>query len=171
MIAKFLQKVPIQSYLIAIAVGAVVSKKIGPRSHVWSEAEYIDKAAFDFSETESFLETAEELNGPYVWGIYDILVLPPSFPFGGMENPCLTFTTPTLLSGDKSNADIIAHEIAHSWTGNLVTNSNFEHFWLNEGFTVFVERKISGRIGQGEATRGFQAIGGWKGLKYTVINK
>merc|ERR1712223_365646 len=94
---RFLQKVPIQSYLIAIAVGALESRKIGPRSHVWSEKEYVDKAAFDFSETESFIETAEELCGPYVWGIYDILVLPPSFAYGGMENPCLTFATPTLL--------------------------------------------------------------------------
>ena len=83
--------------------------------------ELIDKAAVDFSETESFLTTAEDLCGPYVWGIYDILVLPPSFPYGGMENPCLTFATPTLPSGDKANADVIAHEIAHSWTGNLVT--------------------------------------------------
>lgn len=99
--AKFTQKVPIQSYLIAIAVGAVVSKKIGPRSHVWSEQEFVDKAAIDFSETESFLQTAEDLCGPYVWGIYDILVLPPSFPYGGMENPCLTFATPTLLSGEQ----------------------------------------------------------------------
>ena len=88
---------------------------------ILSKVELIDKAAVDFSETESFLTTAEDLCGPYVWGIYDILVLPPSFPYGGMENPCLTFATPTLLSGDKSNADVIAHEIAHSWTGNLVT--------------------------------------------------
>ena len=101
-VAKFIQKVPIQSYLIAIAVGAVVSKKIGPRSHVWSEAEVVEKAAFDFSETESFIETAEELCGPYVWGIYDILVMPPSFAFGGMENPCVNFMSPTLLSGDKA---------------------------------------------------------------------
>ena len=139
-ISKFIQKVPIQSYLIAIAVGAVESRKIGPRTHVWSEKEFVEKAAFDFSETESFIETAEELCGPYVWGNYDILVLPPSFAYGGMENPCMTFATPTLLTGDKSNADVIAHEIAHSWTGNLVTNFNFEHFWLNEGFTVFTER-------------------------------
>ena len=80
-----------------------------------------------------------------MWGVYDILVLPPSFPYGGMENPCLTFATPTLLSGDKSNANVIAHEIAHSWSGNLVTNKNFEHFWLNEGFTVFAEQKIRGK--------------------------
>ena len=157
-VAKFNQKIPIQSYLIAIAVGAVVSRKVGPRSHVWSEEEFVDKAAFDFSETEAFIETAEELCGPYVWGIYDILVLPPSFPFGGMENPCMTFATPTLLSGDKSNADVIAHEIAHSWTGNLVTNVNFEHFWLNEGFTVFTERKIKGRLHGGEPVRAFSAM-------------
>ena len=144
--SKFTQKVPIQSYLIAIAVGDVVSKKIGPRSYVWAEAELVDKAAFDFSETESFLQTAEDLSGPYVWGIYDILVLPPAFAFGGMENPCLTFASQSLLSGDKSNAWVIAHEIAHSWTGNLVTNVNMEHFWLNEGFTCFVQNKIEGRL-------------------------
>jgi len=166
-VAKFIQKVPIQSYLIAIAAGALESRKIGPRSHVWSEAEFVDKAAFDFSETETMLKTAEDLCGPYVWGIYDILVLPPSFPFGGMENPCLTFATPTLLSGDKSNADVIAHEIAHSWTGNLVTNFNFEHFWLNEGFTVFTERKIVGRM-HGEPARHFSAILRWKDLAETV---
>ena len=167
-VAEFTQKVPIQSYLIAIAVGAIVSRKIGPRSHVWSEEEFVEKAAFDFSETESFIETAEELCGPYVWGIYDILVLPPSFPFGGMENPCMTFATPTLLSGDKSNADVVAHEIAHSWTGNLVTNVNFEHFWLNEGFTVFTERKIVGRM-HGEPARHFSAILRWKDLTVSWI--
>lgn len=161
------QSVPIQSYLIAIAVGALESKKIGPRSHVWSEAQVLEQAAFDFSETETMLQKAEGLCGPYVWGIYDILVLPPSFPFGGMENPCLTFATPTLLSGDKSNADVIAHEIAHSWTGNLVTNTNFEHFWLNEGFTVFTERKIVGAM-HGEPARHFSAILGWKALEETV---
>ena len=127
----------------------------------------VDEAAGDFSETETMLLKAEELCGPYVWGIYDILVLPPSFPFGGMENPCLTFATPTLLSGDKSNADVIAHEIAHSWTGNLVTNVNFEHFWLNEGFTVFTERKIVGRM-HGEPARHFSAMLGWKDLVETV---
>jgi len=145
----------------------VESRRIGPRSHVWSEAAFVEQAASDFSETEHMLKTAEELNGPYLWGIYDILVLPPSFPFGGMENPCLTFATPTLLSGDKSNADVIAHEIAHSWTGNLVSNTNFEHFWLNEGFTTFVERKIIGRL-HGEASRHFAAILRWSELEETV---
>ena len=145
----------------------IESRKIGPRSHVWSEKEYVDKAAYDFSETETMLQKAEELCGPYVWGIYDILVLPPSFPYGGMENPCLTFATPTLLAGDKSLADVIAHEIAHSWTGNLVTNKNFEHFWLNEGFTVFTEQKIVGRM-HGEPSRHLSAMLRWRDLKYTV---
>ena len=157
-VTKWKQDVPIQSYLIALAVGVLESRKVGPRSHVWAEASVVDQAAFDFSETETMLQKAEELCGPYVWGIYDVLVLPPSFPFGGMENPCLTFATPTLLSGDKSNADVIAHEIAHSWTGNLVTNVNFEHFWLNEGFTVFTERKIKGRLHGGEPARAFSAM-------------
>merc|ERR1712141_363849 len=144
------------------------SRRIGPRSHVWSEIEYVDKAAYEFSDTEIMLQKAEELCGPYVWGIYDILVLPPSFPYGGMENPCLTFATPTLLAGDRSLASVIAHEIAHSWTGNLVTNSNFEHFWLNEGFTVFTEQKIVGRM-RGEPSRHFSAIMKWASLKYNVI--
>ncbi|XP_059089995.1 leukotriene A-4 hydrolase-like isoform X2 [Tigriopus californicus] len=164
---KFVQKIPIQSYLIAIAIGKLESRRIGPRSHVWSEKEFVEQAAFEFSQTEEMLQTAEDLNGPYVWGIYDILVLPPSFPYGGMENPCLTFATPTLLAGDKSLANVIAHEIAHSWTGNLVTNKNFEHFWLNEGFTVFAERKILGRM-SGEPMRHFDALGGWKELQYTI---
>jgi len=164
----FNQKIPIQSYLIAIAAGDLESRKIGPRSHVWSEKEYVDKAAYDFAETETMLQKAEELCGPYVWGIYDILVLPPSFPYGGMENPCVTFATPTLLAGDRSLADVIAHEIAHSWTGNLVTNSNFEHFWLNEGFTVFTEQKIVGRM-KGEPARHFSAIMRWKDLIYSVM--
>ncbi|XP_035208388.1 leukotriene A-4 hydrolase-like isoform X1 [Stegodyphus dumicola] len=164
---KFVQKVPIPSYLIAIVVGALESREIGPRSHVWAEKEYIEQAAEEFSETEKLISTAEELLGEYVWEVYDLLVLPPSFPFGGMENPCLTFVTPTLLAGDKSLVDVIAHEISHSWTGNLVTNKNFEHFWLNEGFTVFVERKILGRL-HGEDFRKFHALGGWKELKYTI---
>lgn len=100
-------------------------------------------------------------------GIYDILVLPPSFPFGGMENPCLTFVTPTLLAGDRSLANVIAHEISHSWTGNLVTNANFEHFWLNEGFTVFIERKINSRM-FGEKMRHFEALHGIESLREEV---
>jgi len=164
---QFSQPVPVQSYLIALAVGQLESVRVGPRSLVWGGKKQLELAKIDFSETEEMLATAESLCGPYVWGDYDILVLPPSFPFGGMENPCLTFATPTLLSGDRSNANVIAHEIAHSWTGNLVTNSNFEHFWLNEGFTVFTERKILGRM-RGEQMRDFHAILGWRDLEETV---
>lgn len=145
-LSHFVQDVPVPSYLIALAVGALESKQIGPRSHVWAEKEIIEECAYEFADTEQQLKTAEDICGPYVWGKYDLLVLPPSFPFGGMENPCLTFVTPTLLAGDRSLANVVAHEIAHSWTGNLITNRNFEHFWLNEGFTVFVERKIKGRL-------------------------
>lgn len=138
----FKQKVPIPSYLIAIAVGDLVSKRIGSRSSVWSEPGFLQNASFEFSEIERILTTAESLAGPYLFDVYDVLVLPPSFPYGGMENPCLTFATPTLLAGDRSLVYVIAHEISHSWTGNLVTNANFGHFWLNEGFTTFLERKI-----------------------------
>ncbi|XP_070290799.1 leukotriene A-4 hydrolase [Salvelinus sp. IW2-2015] len=163
-IYRFRQPVAMPSYLIAIVVGALESREIGPRSRVWSEKEFVDKAAFEFSETETMLKTAEDLAGPYVWGQYDILVLPPSFPYGGMENPCLTFATPTLLAGDRSLSNVIAHEISHSWTGNLVTNKTWEHFWLNEGHTVYLERMI-GRSMESEQFRQFKAMGGWKDLQ------
>ena len=166
-VSRFVQKVPIPSYLLALAIGALESRQIGPRSAVWAERELIEEAALDFSQTESFLQTAEELSGPYVWGRFDILVLPPFFPWGGMENPCLTFVTPTLLSGDKSNSFVIAHEIAHSWTGNLVTNVNMEHFWLNEGFDVFLHRKIIGRL-NGELSRHFEHELRWSQLEEDV---
>ncbi|XP_063422028.1 leukotriene A-4 hydrolase-like isoform X2 [Mytilus trossulus] len=168
-IYRFEQKVPIPSYLIAIVGGDLESRDIGPRSKVWSEKEFVDAAAFEFSETETMLKTAEDLCGPYVWGRYDLLVLPPSFPYGGMENPCLTFVTPTLLAGDKSLADVVAHEISHSWTGNLVTNKNPEHFWLNEGHTVFVERKIKGRM-YGEPYRQISAAERWIELQQSVVD-
>ncbi|XP_013388394.1 leukotriene A-4 hydrolase [Lingula anatina] len=164
---EFVQKVPIPSYLIAIVVGALESRKIGPRSHVWTEKEMIKEAEYEFAETEQFLKTAENLLGPYVWGVYDLLVLPPSFPYGGMENPCLTFVTPTLLAGDRSLADVVAHEISHSWTGNLVTNKDPEHFWLNEGHTVFVERKITGSMGPPHL-RDFKMDSGWDTLRYAI---
>ncbi|CAH1265432.1 LTA4H [Branchiostoma lanceolatum] len=164
---KFDQKVAMPTYLIAIVAGALESRDIDHRTKVWSEKELVDKSAFEFAETETMLKTAEDLLGPYVWGQYDLLVLPPSFPYGGMENPCLTFVTPTLLAGDRSLANVVAHEISHSWTGNLVTNRTWEHFWLNEGHTVFVERKIAGRM-HGEQTRQFAALGGWKDLYNSV---
>jgi len=128
------QPVPTSAYLIALAAGRLESREISDRVRVWAEPEVVDDACYEFSETEQFLQAAEQLTGcPYLWYRYDILCLPPSFPYGGMENPCLTFATPTLLAGDRSLADVIAHEIAHSWTGNLVTNHTWDHFWLNEG--------------------------------------
>uniref|UniRef100_A0A8U7NV25 Leukotriene A4 hydrolase n=1 Tax=Corvus moneduloides TaxID=1196302 RepID=A0A8U7NV25_CORMO len=150
-----------------LVVGALESRKIGPRTLVWAEKELVDKSAYEFSEAEAMLKTAEDLAGPYVWGQYDLLVLPPSFPYGGMENPCLTFVTPTLLAGDRSLSNVIAHEISHSWTGNLVTNKTWEHFWLNEGHTVYLERRIGGRL-FGEQFRHFQALGGWRELQNTI---
>ncbi|XP_051889373.1 leukotriene A-4 hydrolase [Pristis pectinata] len=159
----FRQTVPIPSYLIALVVGCLESRVIGPRSRVWSEKEMVDAAAYEFEETETMLKTAENLVGAYVWGQYDLLVLPPSFPYGGMENPCLTFVTPTLLAGDRSLSNVIAHEISHSWTGNLVTNKTWEHFWLNEGHTVYLERMIAHCMCD-EKLRQFVAIGGWKDL-------
>jgi leukotriene-A4 hydrolase len=119
---RFVQRVPMSSYLIAIAIGKLESKRIGPRTRVWGEAGVVEAAASEFRDTELFLSIAEDLCGPYVWGRYDLLCMPPSFPYGGMENPCLTFVTPTLLAGDRSLANVVAHEIAHSWMGNLVTN-------------------------------------------------
>uniref|UniRef100_A0A2S2ND37 Leukotriene A-4 hydrolase n=1 Tax=Schizaphis graminum TaxID=13262 RepID=A0A2S2ND37_SCHGA len=166
---SFEQTVPVQSYLIALAIGNLVSKTLSPISKVWSEPEEIDKAAYEFEQTPDLLKTAENVCGPYVWKIYDLLVMPPSFPFGGMENPCLTFVTPTLLAGDRSLVNVVAHEIAHSWTGNLVTNRNFEHFWMNEGFTVYVERRIQGLL-NGESAREFAALCGLEDLKQSVDN-
>ena len=143
---RFRQNVPIPTYLIAIVCGDLEMARVGPRCRVWAEPSVLSSAASEFSETEKILEAAEEICGEYKFGIYDILVLPGSFPYGGMENPCLTFVTPTLLAGDKSLTAVIAHEIAHSWSGNLATNENWEYFWLNEGLTVFIEQKIIGKL-------------------------
>jgi len=134
------QKIP--SYLLAIAVGDLAVKETGPRSAVYAEPATVALAASEFSDTEKMIETAEKLYGPYRWGRYDILVLPPSFPFGGMENPRLTFATPTIIVGDKSLVSVISHELAHSWSGNLVTMAAWRHMWLNEGFTTYVQGRI-----------------------------
>ncbi|KAI9010769.1 peptidase family M1-domain-containing protein [Hyaloraphidium curvatum] len=166
---KWKQKVAIPAYLVALAVGNLASVDVSPRSRVWSEPEVVKAAAWEFEETEKFLAAGEELVGEYVWGRYDLLVLPGSFPYGGMENPCLTFVTPTLLAGDRSQVDVVAHEGAHSWTGNLVTNAGWGHFWLNEGFTVFLERKIVGRV-YGAAEQQLSALLGLEALKADVDN-
>jgi leukotriene-A4 hydrolase len=164
----FKQPVPTSAYLIALAGGNLERREISTRCAVWAEPEVVEEAAFEFSDTESFLSIAESLAGPYQWTRYDVLCLPPSFPYGGMENPCLTFATPTLLAGDKSLADVIAHEIAHSWTGNLVTNATWEHFWLNEGWTVWLERKITSRFKGSKEHGMLSAEMGWKHLKDDV---
>jgi leukotriene-A4 hydrolase len=133
---------PIPPYLLALAVGQLEARDLSPRSRIWAEPETVDAAAYEFADVEAMLTRAEALFGPYVWERYDMLVLPPSFPYGGMENPRMTFLTPTVLAGDRSLVDVVAHELAHAWTGNLVTNATMEHFWLNEGFTTWAERRI-----------------------------
>jgi hypothetical protein len=133
---------PVAPYLIAIAAGDIVFRELGPRSGVWSEPAMIDAAVVELADTERMIWAAESLYGPYRWGRYDMVVLPPSFPYGGMENPTLTFLTPTFIAGDRSLNGLVAHELAHSWSGNLVTNANWQDSWLNEGFTNYFENRI-----------------------------
>jgi aminopeptidase N len=133
---------PIPPYLIAFAVGDLAERALSPRTSIWAEPKVLEAAAWELAETPRMLETAETLFGPYDWDRYDVLVLPPAFPYGGMENPRLTFATPSVLAGDRSLVSLVAHELAHAWTGNLVTNASANDFWLNEGFTVFAERRI-----------------------------
>lgn len=137
---------PVSSYLLALAVGDIGFRAISGRSGVYAEKGLVDQAAWEFADLEKMISSAEALYGPYRWERYDVLVLPPSFPFGGMENPRLTFATPTILAGDRSLTSLIAHELAHSWSGNLVTNATWNDFWLNEGFTVYFETRIMEKL-------------------------
>jgi leukotriene-A4 hydrolase len=139
---SFEMEIPVPAYLMALAVGDIDFMAVGPRTGVYAEPSMLNKSVYEFGEMEAMLEAAEALYGPYAWGKYDVLVLPPSFPFGGMENPRLTFATPTIITGDRSLVSLIAHELAHSWSGNLVTNATWNDFWLNEGFTVYFENRI-----------------------------
>jgi len=139
---RFRMEQPIPSYLLALAAGDLAFQPLGERAGVWAEPSILERAATEFQDTPAMLTAAESLYGPYRWGRYDLLVLPPSFPFGGMENPRLTFVTPTVIVGDRSLVGLIAHELAHSWSGNLVTNATWKDFWLNEGFTTYVEARI-----------------------------
>ena len=139
---EFQMKQPIPAYLMALAVGDIQFQSVGERTGVYAEPSLIDKSAYEFGEMEQMLVIAEDLYGPYQWERYDLIVLPPSFPFGGMENPRLTFATPTILAGDRSLTSLVAHELAHSWSGNLVTNATWNDFWLNEGFTTYFENRI-----------------------------
>jgi aminopeptidase N len=140
---SFDQPHPIPSYLLAIAAGDIAVKETGPRSAVYAEPSVAGKAAHEFEDTEKMIATTEKLYGPYRWGRYDILVLPPSFPFGGMENPNMTFATPTIIVGDKSLVSVISHELAHSWSGNLITAASWRDIWLNEGITTYVQGRIT----------------------------
>ncbi|MGY4385887.1 leukotriene-A4 hydrolase [Pedobacter sp. UYP24] len=138
----FKQTHAIPSYLLALAVGDIAFKNVDSRTGVYAEPSVLGKAAYEFADMGKMVTAAEKLYGPYRWGRYDILILPPSFPFGGMENPNLNFITPTIIAGDRSLVSIICHELAHSWSGNLVTNATWNDFWLNEGFTNYFERRI-----------------------------
>ena len=133
---------PIPAYLMALAVGDLLFAPLSSRTGIYAEPATLPTATHEFADLEQMVAAAEELYGPYRWERYDLLVLPPSFPFGGMENPRLTFVTPTILAGDRSLTSLVAHELAHSWSGNLVTNATWNDFWLNEGFTVYFERRI-----------------------------
>jgi aminopeptidase N len=149
---RFQMPQPIPSYLIAIAIGDLEFRPTGPRTGVWAEPAVVDAAAWEFGDAEAMLRKSEALYGAYRWGRFDVLVLPPSFPFGGMENPRLTFLTPTVIAGDRSLVGVVAHELAHSWSGNLVTNATWRDGWLNEGFTTYFERRIMEAVyGDGRA--------------------
>ncbi|MEP7246565.1 MAG: M1 family metallopeptidase, partial [Gammaproteobacteria bacterium] len=139
---RFEMKEAVPSYLIAIAVGDIAFRAISSRTGVYTEPAVLDAAANEFADLESIVATCEKLFGPYRWGRYDLLILPPSAPLGGMENPRLSFITPTVIAGDRSLVSLVAHELAHSWSGNLVTNATWRDFWLNEGFTVYLERRV-----------------------------
>jgi aminopeptidase N len=153
----------IPPYLIAIAAGDLAFEPLGPRTGVYAEPAVVRAAASEFADLESMVTAAESLLGPYLWGRYDVLVLPPSFPFGGMENPMVTFATPTVLAGDRSLVSLLAHELAHSWSGNLVTNATWSDFWLNEGVTTYVERRIMEAV-YGKARADIGRVGGWRDL-------
>jgi len=154
----------IPPYLIAIAVGDLQFRSLGKRTGVYTEPAMIEKSAFELSDTEKMVGATEKIYGAYAWGRYDLLVLPPSFPFGGMENPMLTFATPTILAGDKSLVSLVAHELAHSWSGNLVTNATWRDFWLNEGFTTYLERRIIESV-YGKPRREMEATLGRRSLE------
>lgn len=161
--AFFECNIPVPSYLFAFAVGRLDVRSLSPRCAVWALPYVVEDAQWEFQEVEQFLQTAEKIAGPYVWGRYDLLVLPSSYPCGGMENPMLTFVTPTLLSGDRSLVNVVIHEICHSWTGNLVSCQDCTQFWINEGFTVKLERRIIREL-YGYDHEGLHAIEGRRTL-------
>lgn len=154
---RFKMPQPIPSYLFAIGVGNLAFRELGPRTGVYAEPEFVEAAAWEFAENEAKIVEAEKLLGPYLWGRYDLLILPPSFPYGGMENPRLTFLTPTAILGNRGQTHLITHELAHAWTGNLVTNATWEDFWLNEGWTTYAETRIT-EVLEGKEIAGLMAV-------------
>ncbi|MDQ0250354.1 aminopeptidase N [Sphingomonas kyeonggiensis] len=164
---RFKMDRPVPPYLIAFAVGDLAFKATGPRSGVWAEPSQLDAAAHEVADVEKMIDAAQALYGPYRWGRYDMLVLPPSFPYGGMENPTLTFLTPTIITGDRSNTDVVAHELAHSWSGNLVTNATWSDSWLNEGFTTYFENRIMEAV-YGKERAAMYADLDWDGLQKDI---
>lgn len=155
----FRQPQPVPAYLLALAVGRLDFAPLGARTGIYAEPATLPRAAHEFAELERMVTAAEQLYGNYKWGRYDLLTLPNSFPFGGMENPCLTFVTPTIITGDRSLTSLVAHELAHSWSGNLVTNATWNDFWLNEGFTVYFERRIMEQLYGREYAAMLQVLG------------
>ncbi|MDR6533560.1 aminopeptidase N [Caulobacter rhizosphaerae] len=164
---RFRMDKPVASYLIAIAVGDIAFTPLGGRTGVYTEPSVMKKTANELVDVEKMVEAAESLYGPYAWGRYDLLVLPPSFPFGGMENPRLTFATPTIIAGDRSLVSLVAHELAHSWSGNLVNNATWSDFWLNEGFTVYFENRIMEKL-YGKPRADMLADLGWSDLQAAI---
>ncbi len=164
---KFNMPQAIPSYLLAIAVGDLEFKSMGKRTGVYAEEYILNAAAAEFEDTESMLEATEAKFGPYAWGRYDLLILPPSFPFGGMENPRLSFITPTVIAGDKSLVSLIAHELAHSWSGNAVTNATWRDLWLNEGFTTYLTYRIM-EITYGKDRYNMESVLGYQSLENAV---
>jgi len=160
---RFRMERPIPPYLIALGVGRLEFRALSARCGVWAEPSFVDAAAAELEDTEAMVRSAEKLFGPYRWGRYDMLVLPPAFPYGGMENPRLTFLTPTMFAGDKSLVSLIAHELAHSWSGNLVTNATWRDFWLNEGTTTYFEQRIMEEV-YGPARSEMEQQLGYEGL-------
>lgn len=155
---RFRMPQPIPPYLIAIGIGDLVHRDVGPRTGVWAEPSVVERGAYECADMERMMDVAEALYGPYRWGRYDVLILPPSFPYGGMENPRLTFLTPTFLAGDRSLVSLVAHELAHSWSGNLVTNAIWADGWLNEGFTTYIEGRIGEELFGAEHARMAEAL-------------
>ena len=157
------------AYLIALAVGDLQFQAMGERTGVYAEQYILQAAAAEFEDTESMLIATEQRYGPYSWDRYDLLILPPSFPFGGMENPRLSFITPTVIAGDKSLVSLIAHELAHSWSGNTVTNATWRDLWLNEGFTTYLTYRIM-EIVYGEDRYNMEAVLGYQDLSADIAD-